>query len=154
MSEEASTEEAQTPIRPWTVILMVAFLGALLHMGMFALFGAGKYNPMVHYKDYYLSDPQHNCTHFMSINFERVQTKLENVGGKLFCQDVDVGKKGNSKEKEAKRWIGRYYFALREDDRWVDMQVHHVVCRWSELTLLGDSINDSRNNSDEVTLVS
>jgi hypothetical protein len=128
--EEDSIEEREKPSRVWLFILILSVIQAL--MSIISGTAAGQYNPVVHFKDRYLPDPQRNSSHFMALNFPDAQKPSENAGAMMFCQDVDVGTAGDSKEKKRGRWIGRYFFALREDDRWVNMQVHHVVCRQSD----------------------
>lgn len=128
LDQELSMEEQENPIRLWRIMVLLAFIGTLINIGIISVSAAGQYNQAVHYKDYYLPDPQHNCSHFMALHFVDAENPSGDAGTKMFCQDLDVGKVGDSKEEKRGRWIGRYFFALREDDRWVDMQVHHVVC--------------------------
>jgi hypothetical protein len=130
--EEDSIEERVKPARLWLFILILSVFQAIITVAIISYTAAGQYNPVVHLKDLYLPDPQRNSSHFMALNFPDAQKPSENAGAMMFCQDVGVGTAGDSKEKKRGRWIGKYFFALREDDQWVNMQVHHVVCRQSD----------------------
>lgn len=128
-NEEISMEEQDKPFRFWPFMLFIAFVAAVVVIAIHSEAAAGQYRYKVSAKDYYLPDLQHNCSHYIALHFADAETPSTDASTRMLCQDLDVGKTGDSKQAKRGRWIGRYFFALRDDDQWVDMQVHHIVCR-------------------------
>jgi hypothetical protein len=135
MPEETPSQKSE--IRLWVVILLSTILTASIITPILTVFGLGRYTATVTaYKKLYLQEHEanFNLTHFMKLNIEGdFEGKRE-----LFCQGerpawmraemIDAGREDADTlgfdNKSAK-----YFLGLREDDRWVNIIVHNMICR-------------------------